>query len=453
MLSSPLRREVSATARLAVPIVGAQLAQMSMSFVDVVMVGRLGTSALAAAVLGSTTFFTLALICIGVIMAVNPTVAQAIGAGDEAEASLAARQGLWLAALLGAPLTVALGWAEEGLLAVGQQPETAALAGDYLRAIRWGMIPNLAFAALRGFYEGTGRARPVLIATLIGVGVNVFANDLLMYGRWGLPALGLEGTGWSSSIVMLTLAASLALGTRFSPALRRFRVLADLRRPDPAMLRTLVVLGVPIGATLGLEAGLFTVGTLLVGLFGETALAAHQIALNAASFTFMVPLGIGMASTVRVGQSIGAGDLQGARRAGFVAMVLGTAFMACAAVFLWLRPEWIISIYAGMDPDPEMARLAATLLGIAAVFQLVDGVQATASGALRGLKDTRVPMLIGAVSYWGVGMGTGATLAFGAGWGSRGLWWGLTAGLAAAAVLLVARFARRSMSEPSASPA
>ena len=443
MLPTPLRREVSATVRLAVPIVGAQLAQMSMSFVDVVMVGRLGTSALAAAVLGSTTFFTLALVCIGVILAVNPTVAQAIGAGDEDEASVATRQGLWLALILGAPLTLALGWSEEALLALGQEPETAALAGDYLRAIRWGMVPNLAFAALRGFYEGTGRARPVLLATLIGVGVNVVANDLLMYGRWGLPALGLEGTGWSSSIVMLTLAASLMLGVRYT-SLRRFRVLAGLRRPDPAMLRTLVALGLPIGATLGLEAGLFTVGTLLVGLFGETALAAHQIALNAASFTFMVPLGIGMASTVRVGQLVGAGDVDGARRAGFVAVALGAAFMAFAALFLWLRPEWIISVYAGADPDPAMASLAATLLGIAAVFQLVDGVQATAGGALRGLKDTRVPMLIGAVAYWGVGMGTGAALAFGAGWGSRGLWWGLTAGLATAAVLLVARFARRS---------
>ena len=452
MLPTPLRREVSATVRLAVPIVGAQLAQMSMSFVDVVMVGRLGTSALAAAVLGSTTFFTLALVCIGVILAVNPTVAQAIGAGDEDEASVATRQGLWLALILGAPLTLALGWSEEALLALGQEPETAALAGDYLRAIRWGMVPNLAFAALRGFYEGTGRARPVLLATLIGVGVNVVANDLLMYGRWGLPALGLEGTGWSSSIVMLTLAASLMLGVRYT-SLRRFRVLAGLRRPDPAMLRTLVALGLPIGATLGLEAGLFTVGTLLVGLFGETALAAHQIALNAASFTFMVPLGIGMASTVRVGQLVGAGDVDGARRAGFVAVALGAAFMAFAALFLWLRPEWIISVYAGADPDPAMASLATTLLGIAAVFQLVDGVQATAGGALRGLKDTRVPMLIGAVAYWGVGMGTGAALAFGAGWGSRGLWWGLTAGLATAAVLLVARFARRSRTVPGISVA
>lgn len=416
---------------------------MSMSFVDVVMVGRLGTSALAAAVLGSTTFFTLSLVCVGVILAVNPTVSQAIGSGDEALAARATRQGLWLALLLGAPLTVALGWAEEGLLLAGQAPETAALAGEYLRAIRWGLVPSLAFAAFRGFYEGTGRARPVLFATLIGVVVNVLCNDLLMYGRYGLPALGLEGTGWSSTIVMVAMAASLAVGIRLSPSLRRFEVLTGLRRPDPSMLGELVRLGAPIGATLGLEAGLFSVGTLLVGLFGETALAAHQIALNAASFTFMVPLGIGMASTVRVGHEVGAGNEAGARLAGFVAVGLGTTFMVASALFLWLRPGWIIAIYAGSTPDPAMAQLAGGLLGIAAVFQIVDGMQATAGGALRGLKDTRIPMLIGAISYWGIGMGTGATLAFGLGWGSQGLWWGLTAGLAAAAVLLLARFARR----------
>ena len=439
---SPLRREVGATLRLAVPLVGAQLAQMSMSFVDVVMVGRLGTSALAAAVLGSTAFFTLSLVCVGVILAVNPTVAQAVGRGDEGEAARATRQGLWLSALLGVPLFVLLGWSEEGLLLAGQAPETAALAADYLRAIRWGIVPNLAFTALRGFYEGTGRARPVLLATLLGVGVNVAANDVLMYGRWGLPALGLEGTGWSSAIVFTAMAAALALGLRASPELRRFGVLSGLRRPDPATLLTLVRLGWPIGLTFGLEAGLFSAATLLVGWLGETPLAAHQIALNAASFTFMVPLGVGMAATVRVGQLAGAGDASGARRAGTVAVALGAGFMACAALFLWLRPGWVVFLYAGASPEADLASLATALLGIAAVFQLVDGIQATAAGALRGLKDTRVPMLIGAVSYWGVGLGVGGGLAFGMGLGARGLWWGLTAGLAAAAVLLSARFAR-----------
>ncbi len=442
MLSAPLRREIKATLTLAAPLVAAQLAQMSMSFVDVVMVGRLGTGALAAAVLGSTAFFTLSLICVGVILAVNPTVAQAVGAGDRDLAARATRQGLWLAVILGVPLFVALGWSEEGLLALGQAPETSALAGDYLRAIRWGIVPNLAFSALRGFYEGTGRARPVLLATIVGVGVNVVANNALMYGKWGLPALGLEGTGWSSALVFAAMAASLAIGIRVLPDLRRYGVLVGLRSPDPAMLGTLVRLGAPIGVTFGLEAGLFSAATLLVGWLGEVPLAAHQIALNAASFTFMVPLGIGMAATVRVGQLVGAGDEAGARRAGFVAVALGGAFMALSATFLWLRPSWIVFLYAGATPEAEMAALATALLGIAAVFQLVDGIQATAAGALRGLKDTTVPAVIGAISYWGVGLGVGYGLAFGLGWGARGLWWGLTAGLLAAAVLLVARFRR-----------
>ena len=436
-----LGRELRATLVLAAPLIGVQLLQMSMSFVDVLMVGRLGTAALAAAVLGSTVFFTSMLMCIGVILAVNPTVAQADGAGDADAVGRAARQGIWLAVALGAPLTLAFGYAEPALLATGQAPETAALAADYLAAIRWGLVPNLALTSLRGLLEGLERPRAILVATALGTVLNVGANEVLMYGRWGLPALGLEGTGWSSTLVMAAMFVGLALWVAREPTLARYRVLRGLRRPDPAMLGTLARLGVPIGVTFGLEAGLFTAGTLLVGRLGETALAAHQIALNAASVTFMVPLGIGMAATVRVGQAVGAGAPEAARRAGWVAIGLGTAFMVLGAALFWLRPGWVVRAYAGAAPDPDLAALAAALLGIAAVFQLVDGLQATAAGALRGLKDTRVPMVFGAVAYWGVGLSVGAWLAFSAGMGARGLWWGLTAGLATAAVLLVWRFA------------
>ena len=437
-----LAREVRATLVLAVPFVLAQLSQMSMSFVDVIMVGRLGTEAMAAIVLGSTTYFTLALVCVGVLVAVQPTVAQAVGAGDPEAAGRGARQGLWLATLLGVPFTFALGYAEEVFLWTGQAPETAALAGAYVGAIRWGFVPNLWFTALRGLCEGDARPMPVLVVTLLGVVANAGLNYVLMFGTMGAPALGLVGTGWSSALTVTVMFAALGLYVRYGPP-RRFRVFAGLRRPDPEALGALFRLGWPIGVGFGLEAGLFSAATLLAGRLpdAEVALAAHQIALNAASVSFMVPLGIGMAGGVRVGQAAGAGDLDGAARAGWTAAALGTAFMSLSALLFWLAPEAVIWIYAGSTPDAEVAALASVLLGVAAVFQLFDGAQATVAGALRGLKDTRVPMLIAAGAYWGVGLTLGATLGLRLGAGAPGLWWGLTAGLATAAVGMALRFA------------
>lgn len=441
----PVRREIRATVALAAPLALTQLAQMAMSFIDVIMIGRLGTASMAAGVVGSSLFFTVMLMAMGVVMAVNPMVAQAAGAGDDAEVGRSARQGLWLATVLGLPLFIFLGYIEPVLLAVGQEPETAALAAGYVGAIRWGVIANLWLTALRGFTEGLARPRPILIITLIGIGVNVFGNWVLMYGKLGFPAMGLVGTGWSSALVMVVMFALMAGYVRFIPALRQYRVFAGLRRPDGEHFRTLFHLGWPIGVQFGLEAGLFLAGTLLVGLFGATALAAHQVALNAASVTFMVPLGIGMAATVRVGQAVGRGDRPGTARAGWTAIALGAGFMGCTALLFWLRPEWVVWVYTGQETgavSAETIRMAAGLLGIAAVFQVVDGTQAAAAGVLRGLKDTRFPMIIGAVSYWGVGMGTAVLLSFVLEMGASGVWWGLTAGLAMAAVLLTLRFRR-----------
>ncbi len=439
-----IRSEVRATFLLAAPLALTQLAQMAMGFVDVMMIGRLGTVALAGGVLGSTLFFTLLLICIGVVMAVNPMVAQAAGAGDHAEVGRSARQGLWLAAALGLPLFLLLTFSERFLLAVGQEPEAASLAGSYLLAIRWGILPNLLFTALRGFCEGLARPRPVLIITLTAVLLNAFGNWVLMFGKFGFPALGLAGCGWSSAIVMALMFVMMAIYVRRSSSLRNYRVFRELRKPDLDHFRTLFKLGWPIGAQFGLEAGLFTASTLIVGLFGTTALAAHQVALNASSVTFMVPLGIGMAATVRVGQAVGLGDRSAVARAGWTAIVLGTAFMFGSAMLFWFKPEWVVWIYTGQNStgpvDEAVIQLAASLLAIAGVFQLFDGAQATAAGALRGLKDTRVPMLIGATAYWVVGIGTALVLAFGFGMEARGIWWGLTAGLATAAILLNTRF-------------
>ncbi|HEX8298517.1 MAG TPA: MATE family efflux transporter [Rubricoccaceae bacterium] len=441
MSRSAARREIRATLVLALPFVLTQLVQMSMSFLDVVMVGRVGTDALAAAVLGSTLYFTLMLVAMGVITAVQPSVAQAVGAGDDVGAGRAARQGLWLAVLLGVPGFVLVGFAEPILRAAGQMPETAALAARYLAAERWGLVPTLLFTALRGLCEGAARPRPVLVATAVGLVLNVSLNAILIYGLLGAPALGLVGAGWASSIATTVMVVGLGAYVWRGP-LGRFRLFDGIARPDWTALWGLFRLGWPIGINFGLESGLFTVATLLIGRMGETSLAAHQIALNAASVAFMVPLGIGMAGGVRVGQAAGAGDLPAAARAGWASIGLGAASMAASALVFWFVPSLIVWIYAGADAEPGLVRQTAALLAIAAVFQLFDGTQAAAAGALRGLKDTRAPMAISAVSYWGLGLGLGAYLLFELDQGAPGMWWGLTLGLAAAAVLLTTRFRR-----------
>jgi MATE family multidrug resistance protein len=437
-----LRRELRATFALAVPLALTQLTQMAMGFVDVVMIGRLGPASMAAGVVGTSVFFALMLVCMGVVMAVNPLVSQAVGAEDTAEVGRAVRQGLWLATLLGLPLMALLSQAETLLRWAGQAPATAALAGAYVQATLWGVLPNLWYTALRGFAEGLGRPRPILIVTVVAALANAGLNWVLMFGKLGAPALGLVGAGWSSAIVMALMFGGLFAVTLADRDFRRYAGYGHLRRPDPEALRELFGLGWPIGVSFGLEAGLFATTTLLIGLLGTTALAAHQIAINAASVTFMIPLGVAMATTVRVGQAIGRGDPGGAERGGWTGVGVGAAFMTLSALLFWLRPEWVVWVYLGevTGEDLTVARAAAGLLGIAAVFQIADGVQATAAGALRGLKDTRAPMVVGAVAYWGIGMTTALGLGFGMGLGATGVWWGLTLGLAAAAVGLTAWF-------------
>ena len=443
--ASLLRRELRATLALAVPLALTQLTQMAMGFVDVIMIGRLGPSAMAAGVVGTSVFFSLLLVCMGVVMAVNPMVSQAVGAGDERAIGRSLRQGLWLATGLGLPLVALLMQAETLLLWAGQEPATAVLGGAYIRAIAWGAIPNLWYTALRGFAEGLGRPRPILIVTVAAAFANAGINWVLIYGKFGVPAFGLVGAGMGSAIVMTLLCFGLLGMVRLDDEMWRRADLVHLRRPDPEALRDLFRLGWPIGISFGLEAGLFAVSTLLIGLVGTAALAAHQIAINAASVTFMVPLGVAMATTVRVGQAAGAGDRLGAGRAGWTGIGMGAAFMTLSALLFWLRPEWVVYVYMGAatEESAEVVRLAAVLLGIAAIFQLFDGVQATAGGALRGLKDTRTPMVVGAVAYWGIGMTTALLLGFRADLGAVGIWWGLTLGLGAAAVGLTVWFRRR----------
>lgn len=439
-----IRREVRATLILAGPVVISQLAQVSMGFVDTVMAGRLGPTALAAIGLGSSISFTLSLLFLGVVMATGPMVSQAMGAQTPAVASRAVRQGLWAAMGLGIIGLVLLKLAGPMMALMQQPPAVQELATGYLSAIAWGIPAFLGFGALRAFAEGIERPIPVTLIALSAVGVNIVANLGFVFGRWGLPELGAVGVGWASTTSFWYLFGAMALFVRFKPEFARFHIFRGLRRPDWPTLRELLRIGWPIGLTFGIESGLFMVTAILMGTLGATQLAAHQIALQLAAMTFMVALAVSLAGTVRVGNAAGRGDLEGVRWAGWTATVVGTSFMVISATAFLTLPDVLIGLFLDVD-DPVSApvvELAVVLLGIAGVFQLVDGIQVGAAGALRGLKDTLAPMLIGLVAYWGIGLTTGSVLAFGLDMGAPGLWWGLVVGLASAAVGLSLRFHR-----------
>lgn len=438
----PIRTEAQAMLNLAGPVVAAQLAQMSMGLTDTIMVGRLGEEALAGVALGSTVFSFLALTSMGVLMAVSPLVSQAFGAGEREPIERSVRQSFWLGAALAVPACLLLWNVGPALRWIGQPVATVSAAEGYIRAIVWGYLPFLWFMALRGFVEGVSRPIPVTMITGLGVVVNVAANYVLMFGAFGVPAFGLTGTGWASTIVYWFLLTALILFIRRDATLGAFRIFRTMGRPDPHYFGELFRIGWPIGISLGIEYGLFMATALLIGLIGTTALAAHQVALQCAAFTFMVPLGIGIASSIRVGQAAGRRDRPGVRRSGHVGVGLSALFMSAAAVCFWVFPETLIGFFLDVrDPaNRDAIDLATRLLGVAAVFQVFDGIQVSAAGALRGLRDTRRPMVIGLVSYWLLGLTTGSLLGFGAGWGAVGLWWGLVIGLAAASVLLTLRF-------------
>lgn len=448
-----VRREVPVLVAIAVPLAVAQVAQHAMGFVDTLMAGRLGPEALAGIALGSTSFFFVSVVLSSMLFAVGPLVAQASGARRPEDGVRAFRQAL-LWALVLTPPSMALLWALPWLLPrLGQDPEVVALASGYLRAVAWSMGPLLLFTALRAFLEGQGHTRPLMLVAFAGAGLNVVANQAFMFGRWGFPELGITGTGVATSLVYATMAA---LGFAYVAA--RYRVppaLAGRWRWERATALEVLRLGWPISVTVAFETGLFTVSAFLMGRIGAAELAGHQIAIQSASLTFMIPLALGVATTARVGHAVGRRDPLGARAAGAVGIALALATMVATASLFRFAPELVVGLYLDAR-DPANAVVVAhaiAFLGVAAAFQLFDGLQVSALGALRGLKDTRVPMWITLVSYWFVGIGSGVSFAFVVGWGGVGLWWGLVLGLGVAGTALLTRFTvllRRWRPEPGA---
>ena len=437
-----IKNEIPRLLILAGPMIASQLLQMSMGLVDTLMVGRLGAASLAAVALGGAIYHPLFLICAGVMSAVSPLVSQSHGAGESEPIGRTVRQAFWLASVLAIPGILIMWNIEPFLIAVGIEPGVAVRTQGYLRAVAFSFVPGLWYWVLRHFVEALGRPRPVMLITLAGAISNAVLNYILMFGKFGFPAMGVVGTGWSTTIVVYAIFTTLVVFVRSQRSLKTYDVFGKLGRPDRPYLRRIFRLGWPIGIMFGVETGLFAAAAFMMGTIGTNELAAHQIALQCAAFTFMVPLGLAFASTIRVGFETGAGNPKGAQVAGYTGMCLAAIVMAMFAVVFVVAPRPVLSLFIDLH-DPENAavvQLGVVLLGLAAVFQIFDGVQIASAGALRGLHDTHVPMYIAFVSYWGVGLTTAYVLAFPLGFGPRGIWWGLVLGLAAAAILLSVRF-------------
>jgi multidrug resistance protein, MATE family len=438
---SGIRSELRATLALAAPLAAGNLAQMAMAVTNTVMVGRLGAMPLAAAGLGGMLYFTGGVTLQGVLSAVAPLAAHALGGGDRRAAGRVAGAGLVLALLLALPFVAVLTSLELLLRALDYDATLAAEIGGYLRAIAWGGPAFLGFAVMRSLLAALSHTRSVMAVLLLCIAGNAALNWVLIFGHLGAPALGVAGSGYASAINHWLMLAGLALCARIMPRLAALRVLRNALAASRIEMANILRLGLPIGGMRGIEVGVFMTTGILMGLLGPAALGAHQLVLNCAGITFMVPLGLGQAATVRVAYELGAHQALAARRAGFVALTLGIGFMAPAAVVLWTAPEAIIAVYVDIaDPaNHETVQIAQRLLAIAAIFQVFDGMQVIAASVLRGYKDTFVPMLLATFGYWGVGFLGGWLLAFPLGFGPAGLWWGLALGLAVVAILLTLR--------------
>lgn len=438
----PAADHARAVLTLGLPLVGSHLAQMALHVVDTVMIGRYGVTELAAVVLGSSTFFIIFILGAGFAQAVMPLVAASAAAGDETQARRDARMGLWLSVAFGV-LIYPVFWFSGPLLALlGQKPEVVELTQTFMRIAGLGMIPALWVMVLKSFLAALERTQVVLWVTVGGVFVNIGLNWLLIFGNAGFPELGVAGTAIASVLVQAGTCLALALYAGLLPALRRYRLFQRLWRPDWSAARRVFRLGMPIGLTSLAEGGLFQASALMMGTIGTVELATHGIAMQCASITFMVHVGISNAATVRAGRALGQGDARDLRDGARVAVLISLAFSLFTVALFFAVPGPLVALFLSPD-EPQAAQIIAfgtVLMALAALFQVADAMQVMALGLLRGIQDTRVPMLIAAFGYWGIGIPMSWVLAFPLGYGGPGLWVGLVIGLVVVATLLMVRF-------------
>ncbi len=437
---SEIRRELRPMIALSVPVALGELGWMMMGVVDVMMVGRLGPEAIGAVGVGRSVFWAISVPGIGFLLGLDTLISRAYGAGDLKDCHRSLIHGIYVSLAMAAPVIAATLLALPLLKLWGLDPAVEIAVGPYVRALAWSTLPVFLYATFRRYLQAIDLVRPVMVALVSANLINVFANWLLIFGKLGAPALGVRGAGWatvaSSCYLALFLLAAIALhDRRMGTGLHGTPLTIERAR-----LRRMATLGLPSALQVGLEIGVFALATVLAARFDAVALAAHQIALNVASVTFMVPLGISSASAVRVGQGIGRRDGAAAVRAGWTGLALGGGFMALAAIVMIAAPRALVGLFSD---DPDVLRYGAPLLGVAAMFQLFDALQVVATGNLRGSGDTRTPMIWNLIGHWTVGLPISVGLAFGAGWGVTGLWIGLCAGLVLIGAVLLRAWSRR----------
>ena len=433
----PLHLEVREFFKLAIPLISAQVAQSATGFADTIMMGRMGAETLAAGGLAAIIYISIMTATSGMVMGVSPLVAEAFGAGQKSRIQQIARQGLWLALLVSIPAMVITGQVDTWMIRTGQAPAIVALADTYLNIILWSLLPMAGFTALRSTVSALSQAQPIMVIMVVGTAFNIVANYVLGFGKLGLPAMGLAGLALATTLAWWGMFMALALYVLLHPTMRTYHFFQALYHPRPRILRQLAWVGLPIGIFSGLESGFFLTIMLLMGRLGTEALAAHQVVLQTVVVVFMIPLGISFATTVRVGQWLGQRDLAGMQQATWVSMVVTTVLMVVGSLAFLMFPKQIIGIYLDVN-NPENAAivaLAIPLLTIAAITMVLDGLQKAVYGALQGLQDTRVPMVLNVLGFWGVGLAVGYGLGFLLGMGSRGLWIGQSVAIAAVAVL------------------
>jgi MATE family multidrug resistance protein len=440
------RGELRATLALAWPLILANLTQQIIQATDVLLMGRLGATQLAAATLALNLTFTFNLMMLGLIIASSPMMATALGQrfNSVRDVRRTFRAGLWLIAVMLPPYWLVLWHVGAIMHAFGISAELAGQGQTFLRAYMWCTAPWLLFQLLRNFVAALERPRIVLWLSIAGIALNALLSWSLIFGHFGLPALGLIGGGVGSTLTWLAMCGALITVVALDRRFRRFHLCGNWWRFDRQRTLAMVRLGWPIGATMALEMGVFALAAYFMGWIGAPAVAAHAVALQLAALTFMVPLGLGQAATVRVGLALGRRDEPGITRSGWTAWAIGVGFMGTMALGMWIFPRQLVTLFLEDVPaNATVIALAVSFLKVAAAFQLVDGAQVIGAGMLRGLHDTRWPLIFALVGYWGVGLGIGAWLAFAADWKGVGIWIGLASGLAAVAVLMLVRWILR----------
>ena len=441
--AAPWRTELRSTLALAWPLILANVTQQAIVATDVLLMSWLGPSKLAASALALNFTYTLNMLLMGLLIASSPMMATALGKRNNSvrDVRRTFRAGLWLLVLT-LPVYWLILWNIGAiLLALGQDPGLAADGQVFLRAYMWCTGPWLLFTLVRNFISALERPRAVFVLSAAGIGINAVVSWALIFGHFGLPALGIAGGGLGSTITWSLLCAAMLLFVRFDRQFRQFHLFGRWWRFDRERTAAMARLGWPIGLTMALEMGVFALAAYFMGWIGAPAVAAHAIALQLAALTFMVPLGLGQAATVRVGLALGRADPAGISRAGWTAWVAGVGFMGVMAFIMWSFPRGLVTLFLTDVPRNALViALAVSFLKVAAAFQLADGAQVIGAGMLRGLHDTRWPLLFALVGYWVVGLGIGVWLAFGRDWRGVGIWVGLASGLAAVAALMLLRW-------------